>query len=62
MRPRASARQTRLSAPRASEGPIEPFSFVLDDGEDGFCDPYLVAGRDRDIPALEEYLQALRLD
>jgi hypothetical protein len=41
---------------------VEPGSFVFDDEENAFCDPFLVAGRDGDIPALQEYLQELRAD
>ena len=62
MRARASARHSRRVAPRVSEDGIAPVSVVWDDEEDAFCDSYLVAARDGDIPALQEYLQELRAD
>jgi hypothetical protein len=62
MRTRVNARHTQLPVPQAGEDRIEPVSFVFDDEEDAFCEPYFVAGREGDIPALQEYLHELRAD
>jgi hypothetical protein len=62
MRTRVNPHDTQFPAPQVSEDRIESASFVFDDEEDPFCDTYLVASREGDIPALQEYLQELRTE
>lgn len=62
MRTKFNVRHIQFPAPQAGESPAGPINFVFEDEEDAFCDEYIVAGREDDMPALREYLHELRVD
>jgi hypothetical protein len=62
MRTKFNVRRIQFPARQASENAVEPINFVFDDEEDALCDEYVVASREGDMPALQEYLNELRVD
>ena len=62
MRTKFEVRRIQFPESHAGERPLEPIRLVFEEEEDAFCDPYLVASRESDIPALQEYLHELRAD
>jgi len=62
MRTKINVRRIHFPAPQPRENAVEPINFVFDDEEDALCDECFVVSREDDMPALQEYLNELRVD